>query len=90
MFNMPFCFCLAGNKQGAGRRVWVVVKTKPQTQMCQGKGRRGGGGPLHRSLKHELLGAISRPWMGAVRSLRHLPTMTGKSVTSPIEGFTPE
>lgn len=41
---MPFCFCLAGNKQGASRRVRVVVKTKPQTQMYQGKGRMGGWG----------------------------------------------
>lgn len=44
VFNMPFGFCLAGNKQGASRRVWVVVKTKSQTQMYQGKGRMGGWG----------------------------------------------
>lgn len=37
VFNMPFGFCLAGNRQGASRRVWVLVKTKPQTKYTRKK-----------------------------------------------------
>lgn len=88
--NAPFCFCLAGNEQGASPRVWVVGKKPNRRPKCT-QGRVGGvGGPIHRSLKYELLGAISRPWMGAMRSPDHLPTSDGYAVTSAIERFMPE
>lgn len=81
LFNVPFCSCLAENKQGAGRRGQVVLRTEPQPQTSQGEGRRGAVEKLiDRSLECELLRAAFRLWMGATRSPKHLLTSDRREV----------